>query len=106
MRERKDKETPNATHVYESVQRSIEVGGRWDASWGLRGALNGGHHALALSCLPQNSLPAFHHPATMTPFIAPSHPPPQDNIKEDELLPYIQEVLQLPLYDRDTGRAQ
>ena len=30
----------------------------------------------------------------------------QDNIKEDELLPYIQQVLQLPLYDRDTGRVQ
>ena len=27
MRERKDKETPNAMHVYESVVRSIEVGG-------------------------------------------------------------------------------
>lgn len=53
MRERKDKELPNATHVFESVQRSIE-----------------------------------------------------DNIKEDELLPYIEQVLQLPLYDKDTGRTQ
>lgn len=32
-------------------------------------------------------------------------PIPQDNIKEDELLEYIDGVLQLPLYDRDTGRA-
>ncbi|PSC72146.1 mRNA-capping enzyme isoform X1 [Micractinium conductrix] len=52
MRERKDKETPNAMHVYESVVRSIE-----------------------------------------------------DNIKEEELLQYIEQVLRLPLYDRDTGRT-
>ena len=29
----------------------------------------------------------------------------QDNIKEEELLQYIEQVLRLPLYDRDTGRT-
>ena len=38
MRERKDKEMPNATHVYESVQRSIEVGGPLESSWRWRSA--------------------------------------------------------------------
>jgi hypothetical protein len=28
----------------------------------------------------------------------------QDNIKEEQLLQYIDQVLQLPLYDRDAGR--
>lgn len=51
MRERKDKDTPNAQHVYESVSRSI-----------------------------------------------------QDNIKEDELLAYIDEALVLPIYNQDCGR--
>lgn len=32
--------------------------------------------------------------------------PSQDNIKEAELLAYIQQVLELPLYDRDTGRVR
>lgn len=56
------------------------------------------------------------HLRTLPPTYAPTHHPPtspplcasvlQDNIKEDELLPYIEQVLQLPLYDKDMGRTQ
>lgn len=37
MRERRDKDTPNAWHVYESVSRSIQVGGRRGCRAGRQG---------------------------------------------------------------------
>jgi hypothetical protein len=92
MRERKDKDTPNAFHVYESVSRSIEASPNNRRSWG-------GWHGLVwlVGC-------AMHTPAINCCLSCLSRL--QDNIKEEQLLQYIDQVLQLPLYDRDAGRQQ
>jgi hypothetical protein len=57
MRERKDKDTPNAFHVYESVSRSIEVSQSTEAAGGLARACLAGRQA-GKACLLADNLAA------------------------------------------------
>jgi len=112
MRERVDKNTPNAMHVYESVKRSIEVG----ALCGL------GHVASVSSGVEWCGVVVGVEKACLSPpppfqLVGPCSPHVvlccwltcpsdclQDNIGGEELLAFVQEALDLPMYDQDCGR--